>query len=159
MDNYRFDLITADDIEKVLDVYNSNTSFLEKHLGITNVSKEFLTEEIAEMKNIGFTSVAIRNSEGNIVGICDFKVAEEVYLSLLMIDAKQKRNGLGSRIYCQLEKIFKAEGADRVRVDVVDDYEDNVVAFWKKQGFIHCEKIQLEWNGYTSNAIKMVKVI
>lgn len=100
----------------------------------------------------------IKNSEGNTVGICDFKIAEEVYLSLLMIDAKQKRNGLGSRIYSQLEQLFQSEGADRIRIDVVY-YEDNVVAFWKKQGFIPCEKIRLEWNGHQSNAIKMIKTI
>ena len=46
-----------------------------------------------EMKKIGFRSFVIKNSEGNTVGICDFKIAEEVYLSLLMIDGKQKRNG------------------------------------------------------------------
>ena len=93
---------------------------------------------------------------------CKFDMAtkndiDKVYLSLLMIDGKQKRNGLGSRIYSQLEQLFQAEGADRIRIDVV--YEDNVVAFWEKQGFIPCEKIQLEWNGYKSNAIKMVKTI
>ena len=42
------------------------------------------------MKNIGFNPLVIRNSTGNILGICDFKMADEVYLSLLMIDAKQK---------------------------------------------------------------------
>lgn len=159
MDNYKIDMITKNDINKILDIYNSNTSFLESHMGITNVSKEFIADEIEEMKNIGFNSLVIRNSEGNIVGICDFKIAEEVYLSLLMIDSKQKRNGLGSRIYNQLEHIFKSEGANRVRIDVVYDYEDNVVVFWERQGFIHCEKIQLEWNGYKSNAIKMFKTI
>lgn len=76
-----------------------------------------------------------------------------------MIDGKEKRNRLGSRIYNQLEQIFKAKKANRVRIDVVYDYEENVVGFWEKQGFIHYEKIQLEWNGYKSNAIKMYKTI
>lgn len=31
--------------------------------------------------------------------------------------------------------------------------------FWKKQGFVPNEKIELEWNGYKSNAIKMHKII
>lgn len=159
MDNYKIDILTTNDVDKILDIYNSNISFLENHMGITTVSKEFIVEEIEKMKNIGFNSLVIRNSEGNIVGICDFKMEDEVYLSLLMIDAKQKRNGLGSRIYNELEQIFKAEDANRVRIDVVYDYEDNVVGFWEKQGFTHCEKIQLEWNGYKSKAIKMCKTI
>ena len=153
----KFDMATKNDIDKVLEIYNSNSDFLEKHLGASRVSKEFIANEMEEMKKIGFRSFVIKNSEGNTVGICDFKIAEEVYLSLLMIDGKQKRNGLGSRIYSQLEQLFQAEGADRIRIDVV--YEDNVVAFWGKQGFIPCEKIQLEWNGHKSNAIKMVKTI
>lgn len=159
MDNYKFDMITRNDVDKILDIYNSNTNFLENHMGITTVSKEFIVDEIEEMKNIGFNSLAIRNKEGNIVGVCDFKMADEVYLSLLMIDATQKRNGLGSKIYNQLEQIFKAKDVNSVRIDVVYDYEDNVVGFWEKQGFIHCEKIQLEWNGCKSNAIKMCKTI
>ncbi|MEG0856501.1 MAG: GNAT family N-acetyltransferase [Terrisporobacter sp.] len=126
MDNYKIDMISGKDIDKILDIYNSNTSFLENHMGITTVSKKFIVDEIEEMKNIGFNSLVIRNSEDNIVGVCDFKTTDEVYLSLLMIDDKQKRNGLGSRIYSQLEQIFKVEDANRVRIDVVYDYEDNV---------------------------------
>ena len=159
MANYKIDMITENDIDKILDIYNSNTSFLENHIGIKTVSKKFIVGEIEEMKKIGFNSLVIRSGTGNVLGICDFKMADEVYLSLLMIDAKQKGNGLGSRIYNQLEQIFKSENANRVRIDVVYDYEDNAVGFWEKQGFIHCEKIQLEWHGYKSNAIKMLKTI
>lgn len=158
MESCKFDMATKNDIDKILEIYNSNPDFLEKHLGTARVSKKFIANEMQEMKKIGFRSFVIKNSEGNTVGICDFKIAEEVYLSLLMIDAKQKRNGLGSRIYSQLEQLFQSEGADRIRIDVVY-YEDNVVAFWKKQGFIPCEKIRLEWNGHQSNAIKMIKTI
>ena len=147
------------DADKVSDIYNSNTGFLKNHLGVTAVSGEFILQEIEEMKRIGFQSFVIRDHAGNIVGICDFKIAEEVYLSLLMLDAKQKGNGAGSRIYRQLEQIFQAKGAKAVRIDVVCGYEDNVIGFWEKQGFIPCEKIQLEWNGYKSDAIKMCKSI
>lgn len=159
MHNYKFDMITINDIDKILDIYNSNTSFLTNHMGTPTISKEFIVKEIEEMKNIGFNSLVIKNNENNIVGICDFKMADEVYLSLLMIDAKQKRKGLGSEIYNQLEQILKSKNAKRIRIDVVYDYEDNVVGFWEKQGFIYCEKVQLEWNGYKSNAVKMFKSI
>lgn len=90
MANCKIDMITENDIDIILDIYNSNTSFLENHMGITTVSKKFIVDEIEEMKNIGFNPLVIRNSTGNILGICDFKMADEVYLSLLMIDAKQK---------------------------------------------------------------------
>ena len=159
MDHYKIDIMTTEDADKVSDIYNSNTGFLENHLGVTAVSREFVLHEMEEMKNMGFQSFAIKDKAGDTVGICDFKMAEEVYLSLLMIDAKQKGNRTGSRIYHQLEQIFKAKGAKAVRIDVVCDYEDNVIGFWEKQGFISGEKIRLEWNGCQSEAVKMCKSI
>lgn len=159
MDNYIIDTIAQNDISNILDIYNSNRIFLENHMGISKVSKEFIINEIEEMKNVGFSSLAIKNNEGNIVGICDCKIGDEVYLSLLMIDSKLKGKGLGSIIYNQLEKIFKAKNSTRIRIDVVYDYEENVLDFWEKQGFVSSEKIELEWNGYKSKAIKMYKNI
>ena len=85
--------------------------------------------------------------------------SHEVYLSLLMIDFRLKGNGLGKTIYNQLEKMFKSNNVQSIRIDVVYDYEENALEFWKKQGFVPNEKIELEWNGYKSNAIKMHKII
>ena len=159
MDNYIINTVDQNDITKIIDIYNSNKTFLENHVGISKVSKDFIINEIEEMKNIGFSSLVIKNNEGNIVGICDFKIGDEVYLSLLMIDAKLKGNGLGRIIYNQLEKIFKTKNSKRIRIDVVYDYEENALGFWEKQGFVSSEEIQLEWNGYKSKAIKMYKNI
>ena len=159
MDNYIINTVDQNDIGKIIDIYNSNKTFLENHIGISKVSKDFIVNEIEEMKNIGFSSLVIKNNEDNIVGICDFKIGDEVYLSLLMIDAKLKGNGLGRIIYNQLEKIFKTKNSKRIRIDVVYDYEKNALGFWEKQGFVPSEEIQLEWNGYKSKAVKMYKNI
>lgn len=159
MDNYIFNTIDQNDIDKIVDIYNSNKTFLKNHLGISNVSKDFIVNEIEKMSDIGFSSLVIKNNEGNIVGVCDFKIEDEVYLSLLMIDNKLKGNGLGSMIYNHLEKMFKSRNCNCIRIDVVYDYRENVLSFWEKLGFIPCEKIYLEWNGYKSKAIKMYKTI
>ena len=159
MKNYVFAEIEQNDIDKIRDIYNSNKNFLVAHMGISSISKEFIYNEINEMKSIGFISSAIKDNKGEIIGVCDFKIQEEAYLSLLMIDSKLKRNGLGKDIYNQLEKMFKSNNVKRIRIDVVYDYEENALEFWKKQGFVPNEKIELEWNGYKSNAIKMHKII
>ena len=52
--------------------------------GIETVSKDFIVKEIEEMKKSGFKSLVIKNNYGTIVGICDLKVADEAYLSLLI---------------------------------------------------------------------------
>lgn len=159
MDNYIIDKVDPNDINGILDIYNSNKTFLCNHMGTSSVSKEFILNEIEEMKRVGFNSSIIKDNKGEIIGLCDFKISDEVYLSLLMIDYKLKGNGLGKTIYNQLERMFKSKNAKRIRIDVVYDYEENVLEFWRKQGFISNEKIELEWNGYKSNAIKMYKII
>lgn len=67
MEHCKFDMATKNDIDKVLEIYNSNSDFLEKHLGASRVSKEFIANEMEEMKKIGFRSFVIKNSEGNTV--------------------------------------------------------------------------------------------
>ncbi|MGL5415016.1 MAG: GNAT family N-acetyltransferase [Clostridium sp.] len=149
MNNYTFEAITKNDINDLVEIYNSNIDFLEKHLGVKSISKEFIIDEIKEMQSVGFESKVIKDNKGNVIGLCDFKLDEECYLSLLMIKAKEKRSGLGTVIYSQLEQSLKLEGVKRIRIDVVWDYKENVIDFWKKQGFEECGKIELEWNRYT----------
>lgn len=76
-----------------------------------------------------------------------------------MIHSSLKGKGLGKDIYNNLERVFKSNNVKSIRIDVVCDYEENVVEFWKKQGFVSKDKVELEWNGYKSNVIKMYKNI
>lgn len=46
-----------------------------------------------------------------------------------------------------------------MRIDVIDDYEGNVVGFWEKQGFILQDRIVLEWGGKKSSACVMKKIV
>jgi len=159
MNNYIIDTVDLKDMNGLLDIYNSNQTFLQNHMGVSSVSREFILHEIEQMKNVGYTSSIIKDSKGEIVGLCDFKISDEVYLSLFMIDSRLKGNGLGKEIYNQLEKMFKTKNAKRIRIDVVYDYAENVLGFWEKQGFISSEKVELEWNGYKTNAFKMYKAL
>ena len=159
MDKYTFSKVKLNDIDKIVEIYNSNVSFLMAHMGISNTSKKFISNEINEMKSVGFISSVIKDNKGEIIGVCDFKIQEEAYLSLLMIHSKFKGNGLGKDIYNYLERVFKSNNIKRVRIDVVYDYEENVIGFWEKQGFVSKEKVELEWNGHKSNETKMYKSI
>lgn len=159
MDKYIFSKVELNDIDKIVQIYNSNESFLMAHMGVSNISKEFISNEINEMKNVGFISPVIKDNKGEIIGVCDFKIQEEAYLSLLMIHSKFKGNGLGKDIYNHLEREFRSNNVKGVRIDVVYDYEENVIRFWEKQGFVSKEKVELEWNGHKSNASKMYKSI
>lgn len=159
VDKFIFDGVNEKDIDKIVDIYNSNVSFLSNHLGVSSISRDFILNELDEMKKIGFHSLVIKNYKGEVVGLCDYKLGDDVYLSLLMIDRRLKGNGLGKSIYQQLEDRFRKEKAKRVRIDVVYNYNENVLGFWNKLGFVPSEKIELEWNGFKSKAVKMYKNI
>ncbi len=159
MNNYTFCKIGINDIDRIVEIYNSNVTFLITHMGTSNISKEFILNEINKMKNYGFISSLIKNNKNEIIGLCDFKIQKEAYLSLLIIHSKFKGNGFGRDIYNHLERVFKLNNVKRVRIDVIYDYEENVLGFWKKQGFVIDGEVELEWNGYKSNAIRMIKII
>ncbi|MDD3660071.1 MAG: GNAT family N-acetyltransferase, partial [Lachnospiraceae bacterium] len=65
----------------------------------------------------------------------------------------------GKEVLFQLESMLIERHTKQIRIDVVDDYKENVVGFWKKQGYKEVEAVKLQWNGYESNAIKMYKTL
>ena len=111
------------------------------------------------MIEIGFESLFIIDDKNEKIGFCDIKIGEETYLSLLMLDKKTHGMGYGKEILQQIERMLIERNAQRVRIDVVNDYKDNVVSFWIKHGYMEMETIKLEWNGYHSTAVKMYKFL
>lgn len=159
MNNIAIYDIVPSDVDSIVSIYNSNKIFMYNHMGILSIKQEFIFNEIEEMKRLGFKSRVIKDSMNNILGVCDYKIDREAYLSLLMIDNKIKGIGLGTLIYNKLEILFKSKNVNSIRIDVVYNYKENPLKFWEKQGFIPSGKIELEWNSYKSKAIKMYKFI
>lgn len=155
--DYAWKIATFDDVDDLVKIYNSNPTFLENHLGASKISRELILDELDEMKEMGFVSeLLIHKETGNILGFCDYKPGDCIYLSLLMLDGKLKGKGAGREIYQYMEERFRCQKAGSVRIDVVDDYEGHVLGFWEKQGFVSRKEITLEWHGKKSRA-KMMK--
>lgn len=153
-------MATKSNLNVVLDIYNSNVNFLKAHLGISEISKDWLKNEWQEMKSNGFTTaLIIEKSTKEIIGFCDFKIGETVYLSLLMLENSMKGTGNGMAAYLLLEQYFEKQECRNVRIDVVYSYMGNAMNFWLRQGFSIKENIQLDWCGYKSPAYKMIKII
>ena len=55
--------------------------------------------------------------------------------------------------------VIEGKNASKIRIDVVDDYENNVIPFWEKMGFIRTKKEELTWGGKTSSVTVMEKSI
>ena len=142
----------------MVDIYNSNPAFLRHHLGMEAVDVSFISKEMISMNEIGFSSCAIvEETSGDIIGTLDFKYDDECYLSLLMLGAEYQKRGVGPEIYNFFEILAQENGSSSIRIDVVNDYPDNVVVFWEKLGFEQCEPVQLNWGNKVSSAIVMRK--
>ncbi len=148
------------DISSALLIYNSNSDFLLHHLGKSAVEKEFILNEIKEMEEHGFCSNLLID-ENEAIGIVDYKQQSDgyVYLSLLMLENSIQGNGKGTEAYKAFEEKVATGGANKIRIDVVDDYEANVLPFWEKQGFSAVGRDKLTWGEKTSSVVIMEKTL
>ncbi|EHO15623.1 hypothetical protein HMPREF9623_01944 [Stomatobaculum longum] len=141
-----------------LRIYNSNPDFLLHHLGQEQISLDFIDEERREAAHHGFGLCLISVQECPL-GILDYMQRPDgyVYLSLLMLDASAQRQGLGRRAYLAFETLVRRRGATRIRIDVVNDYEPNLLPFWQKLGFIGTRTDSLCWGAKRSQILVMEK--
>lgn len=152
------DLIQNKDLNEVVNVYNSNKHFLINHMGKEEITNEWIIQELESMKELGFYSCKIVDkSSKKIIGIMDFKVGEETYLSLLMIHNDYKSKGLGKLIFQTFEKYANSLKSNCIRIDVVTNYDNFVLDFWIKSGFTKSKNVELNWNGKILPAVTMQK--
>jgi len=156
--NFYVDLVNNNDLNEIIEIYNSNEHFLVAHLDKNKITNQWIIEEIESMKEIGFYSGKIvEKSSGKIIGVMDFKVGEESYLSLLMIHNDFKGKGFGKLIFQAFEEYVKSLKSKSIRIDVVTNYDSSVLDFWIKNGFIQLKDIELNWEGKKLPAVTMKK--
>ena len=154
---YCFDVVNESDFESILQVYNSNSEFLESHIGRTTVDEDWLKFEIDSMKEAGFISCKIVELKSDkIIGYIDYKSSKEAYLSILIIHNDLKGHGVGKNIYQLFEK-YIVKDSDSLRIDVVTNYSDHVLEFWIRNEFEVTDEIELSWGDMTLPAVTMKK--
>lgn len=146
------------DMQRITEIYNSNTEFLLHHLGRERVDRHFIAREMEEMRRVGFLSyVLVERESGRCVGVLDYRPGACVYLSLLMLDAALRGKGFGTACYGCLEETVRRQGASSVRIDVVEGYPGSAAPFWEKQGFVRTGRAKLAWDGCSAEAAVMLK--
>ena len=146
------------DIDQIVDIYNSNSSFLLNHIGKSQIDALFIQNEFTTMRQMGFRSCVILQQENDsVVGVIDYKPGDCVYLSLLMLNSEFQGNGNGRICYQLFEKCMLQSGTQKIRIDVVNDYPGNVVPFWEKQNFMVDSFTKLIWGEKCSDAVVMTK--
>lgn len=160
MENYRIRPAAEQDAKAIADIYNSNEKFLHTHLGCGSVGEKFIIREMAEMEAAGFHSCVITGGpKDSVVGVIDYNPDEPVYLSLIMIHASLRGQGMGAAVYQSFEDGMRKADRKSIRIDVVDDYPGSLAAFWQKQGFIVDGEVTLEWGEKRSHALVMRKFL
>lgn len=160
MTKYYIRKINTNDYWDVVAIYNSNRQFLLNHLGCSCIDESFIAEEVLAMSDMGFNSCVIVNRENQAVqGVLEYKVGEETYLSLLILAADLQGQGVGRDVYACFESEILQSQSNLIRIDVVNDYLENAVPFWKGLGFLECETVTLDWGNKKSKAIVMRKNI
>ncbi len=116
---FYIELVEDMDINEVVEVYNSNKVFLVSHMDMDRVTDEWILQELESMKNIGYYSCKIvETSTRKIIGVIDFKMGEETYLSLLMIHNDYKNKGLGKLIFKAFEEYVISQKSKSIKIDV-----------------------------------------
>ena len=158
--DYIVDLISDEDTEDILNVYNSNPHFLVKHMDKESVTKEWILSEYRDMKEKAFLSCKIiEKCTHKVIGIIDFKTGQETYLSLLMLLDDYKNNGIGKIVYQGLEEYVRSKSSKSLRIDVVVDYDKSIYDFWLRNGFKRYREVTLNCPGKSLSAVIMKKVI
>ena len=160
-----FQIVKANDIDlaEIQGIYNSNKVFLLNHTGASagaadEVDNAWCLKDYCDMLNNGFTRCKIVEAEGNpAIGFLDFKIAEEAYLSLLILRKSRQGRGIGKEVYLGFEEYVRDLNCKRVRVDVVNNYEGSSLGFWLKNGFVLEKNVLLSWGEYRFPAKKMMK--
>jgi len=158
--DFYIEIIDNKDSNKIVEIYNSNKKFLLSHMNMENVTVQWVIEEIESMKKVGFYSCKIVEIlSGKTIGIIDFKIGEETYLSLLMIHKDFKCRGYGKLILHAFEEYAKTLKSKSIRIDVVTNYDSSVLDFWIKNKFIRFEEVELNWAGKILSAVTMKKYL
>ena len=152
-----FEKIEEDDLERIVEIYNSNEKFLTNHIGLSKIDKDWVESELLETKNAGFKSHKIIDLDSSsLIGFIDYEIGDEVYLSLLMLDSEYSGRGIGREVYNLFEKNI-CSNSNAIRIDVVSNYNNYILKFWEKLGFAYDDNIKIKWNNKVLDALLMRK--
>ena len=139
--NIRPILHNEPELEQVLKVYRQCEDFLA--LGpVAQASPEMVSADLELSEQIGGMFCVIEDqASGEIVGVIDFVASGYeadpalAYLSLLMIAASQRGQGLGTRVVEAVEAEIRSAAPVRAICAGVQANNTGAVRFWQRRGY------------------------
>ena len=132
--------IRQDDVEAILDVYRQSEDFLA--LGpVSTASVEMVLKDLEISQSEGGIFCGIYRVDGKMVGVVDYVPnnfegsLQAAYLSLLMIAAPFRKQGIGQAILEAIEKEIKKDPRIRTIRAGVQVNNPQAVWFWQKNGY------------------------
>ncbi len=156
MENFILYDVSDINIDNVMQIFNSNEEFLLGNLDRPLIDRNFVINEICNMSNLGFITYILTDLNGKEIGMCEYKIGYDVYISLLIVNKDFQNRGIGSQIYKLLESKFKSQGVQKISLEILED-GDRSKDFWTKLGFVLDEKTILEWDDKKIKAFRMIK--
>ena len=76
-----------------------------------------------------------------------------------MLHDKFKKSGVGKEVIAGFTDYVKDCGGKRIRIDVVPNYDETSIDFWRRLGFVTGKEVMLSWGEKKFLANKMLKVL
>lgn len=132
---------------EALNVYLENNYYFSKisdnPLSISNVEEDIEVIPNGVQKNQKNYRLISFNDE--ILGVVDFlsdyPEKDTILIGLFIIKNDKQKQGLGTKIFRYLEKLFKNEKFLKIRIGVLVDNEIGL-SFWKKQNFKNLKSLK-----------------
>jgi ribosomal protein S18 acetylase RimI-like enzyme len=132
--------VTSEELDAVLDVYQQCEDFLA--LGpVPNASMEMVLKDIELSKGYGGLFCGIYTSEGNMIGIIDYVPShfegdpQAAFLSLLMIAAPFRNQGIGKAVVQAIEKEIRRNAQVDKILSGVQVNNPQAMQFWQRHGY------------------------
>ena len=164
---YRIKLISVSNNElknEALNIYLKNDYYFSKisdaSQNISNIEEDIETIPDGVHKNQKNYKLISFNDEilGVVDYLTDYPEKNTVLIGLLIIKNDKQKQGLGTKIFRYLEKLFRNKKFLKIRIGVLVDNEIGL-SFWKKQNFKEIERKFLKFEKSEKEVIVMEKEI
>ena len=165
MDMIKLISVNNDELKnEALNVYLENNYYFSKISddppSISNVEEDIEVIPNGVQKNQKNYRLISFNDE--ILGVVDFlsdyPEKDTILIGLFIIKNDKQKQGLGTKIFRYLEKLFKNKKFLKIRIGVLVDNEIGL-SFWKKQNFKEIERKFLKFEKSEKEVIVMEKEI
>ena len=165
MDIIKLISVNNDELKiEALNIYLENNYYFSKISdnppSISNVEEDIEAIPNGVQKNQKNYRLISFNDEtlGVVDFLSDYPEKDTILIGLFIIKNDKQKQGLGTKIFRYLEKLFKNEKFLKIRIGVLVDNEIGL-SFWKKQNFKEIERKFLKFEKSKKEVIVMEKEI